>query len=583
MSFADIDIIKKYKIKKRASIVIKELNLATGFLEELSKNQDLLRCLEDVLKNKEKYQTSDEEVRWVLLPLGIYQERYLSADEVCDFIYMKMDTIYNTDLLILNSITYDDSVEKAVCMTKSHSKFEMFLDYYLHYENTFRYIVQEMPYLDFIKSIGYEDDEARYMRKNFASFLKIDSELLDNLVRTNILWSQVDGPALDCNEMGVILSALEKKHLSSDDFQDLLHFLYQTDKSQKEKAHLFPVLVDVCSQYSDNLSFIKSLKCIPDTFFEYLDGKLSQQREAIYTLFEDELVGNSNLFSNLAILDKRKLSEVFRESMYDVLFTGTYEALSPEQKGTVVQLFDGISDSTLGCDIVKNIHQLFDKGDLLLENIQDLQTLEDTILFISDTSEEEYEMRVDAISIVHNQLDARYLYRYLWYLENSNLTTKEEYKAHCAYFGQHSIDEFFQDLNFCDGHTMGNQYQQRILTLVTDDEKKKKQQLRFVSKANPYMFPKDKERVLNVLEYSDDVSQIKSVVDLTTNPIFQKLSPILQSNILESIEPTVETDIMVTNFGDCSIFENLPDSGFVKCKGRGVKGPVEVFIGRSQK
>ncbi len=601
MSF--IDKIKKLHMEKRVSLIMEPLlpyltdfSICGGeFSNELLQDDQLLRRLEFVLRNPANAGLSVDEIRWVLQPLKIYQNHMnmqvhfdnleRCSEVVSNLIDKKWEYVSKHYCEVNRDISFDDSVEKAILMTKSFSAEDAyrFLDCYFDNRESFYYIVDEMPYLDFIRSIGYEDDEASYMRRRFFSFLNIDSRLLDSIVRTNISHFQENGFAFDSSYMGTIFSALEEKEMLSGYFDEVLSFLYQFNKTPKERVYFFPILAELSSIWPLNLSFIKSLNCIPDTFFQYLDCNLPQKRREILTLFENELVESSNLFSNLDLLDKRNPSEQFCQSVYRILLTEKYQLLKPEQKERVMEFFDGIDDAPVGCDILKNIQLIFEESELQVENIQDLQIFEDVILFIASATEEEYEMKLGAFFLVNDQLEAHYLNRYLWYLRNSSLTTEDEYKAHCAYFRKHSIDDFFQDLDFCDPDKVGGKYQQDILTLVTDDYKKKKQHLRFVKKANPYMFPKDKKRVLDVLEYSDDVNHIKSVVDMTTNPIFQSLSPTLQSTVLESIEPTIESDVSVVSFHNSSILDELSEQEFVKCKTIGGKNNSQVLLCKNNK
>lgn len=447
----------------------------------------------------------------------------------------------------------------------------------------FEYIATRFPCAEFVASFRKICDPCSFMREHYDLLLNSNPELLEIFVSSNISAYYGGQGTFSVDDIEKIVPPYHGTSISSNEFRNLLEFsYYRLSETKDDKLSLFSLL---SSYYEDSekyesekvTSFLHKLCCAPDSFFTFLASHM-EQVEDIDTLFVSELnnyVDGPNIFKSLFTIPDNK-----KDAVYPLLLTRQFSSFSSERK---VYLLGTLKNYEI--DALSSLYSVLSNDSIDFNQVKNLNTFEKLFQFLSSNTRKEFSNKMSAIKAVSTQLDADRLDLYLEYLEKSNLSKKREYKAHSAYFKNHSIDTFFDDFQY-------GTWKEDFLVMNTDDKGIKKQQLKLIAKCpvsrlTPDLF----EHLSFAFCCSNDIEDIKSIVNFVVNPLFSELSHDRYLELVDhapdslwhtTIEKEEESlDIIIPNFN--SSLEQLPDKGFVKCKGRGRDGSIEVLVRKSRK
>lgn len=544
---------------------------------------------------------SEETLEWFLMPLKVYNPTFLESvlDRVSDSnsINNVISGEFVNTMILAKQKAYRDDFESSFGDILSHDYFErislMMCDisvihsFALEYLTYFRseklqdnlaYIATDFPCAQFVESLGSTEPS---WHDFFCTLFNLYAKLFRSFVNKNISCYQANKPTFAYSDIDIVVPNIaDDSSIYCGDFADLLEFVLDKENTKNAKMKLFPLLKSFYEDKKYNskeiYSFLGRLSSAPDSFFSFLGENIDNQY--IHFLLEDELRNPSNLFHHLS-----DFSDETREPIYQLLTNCQYSNFSSNKREC---LLNCIKDYNL--ESVESLRAEFEDGFIDFDRIDDIHNFFCLFQYLSSSNKREFMNKVKAIHAVSHQLDAHYLDRYLWYLGNSDLHKKREYKAHSAYFKTHSIDKFF------DCFDSGCSWKKDVLLMTTDDKKMKNQQMRLVKKC-PVFNLKDSiicNQVLNTIQYSYDAEEVRSVVSLVINPLFSELTTVRQQAVLGSYAPRCEK-VVVTNEEDSleiiipnfeASFEHLPEGGFVKCKSMGKDGsPIELLVGRHKK
>lgn len=614
-----MNILKKHKISTILNQIqnsLAALSIKKETLEkEFTKDYYLVSILDKFLKYKQEENIKEEHVNWFLMPLKLLDDDYI--DGVCslaDEIRMynqgeEIDSIkeFGIASLILNKMKiygqYQDNYQNSPALIDdflTHDYFEKIMlktgridltakmlkqVNIMDYEESLNYIAEEMRYTDFYNSLDKQiDTDLLY------NILFMNPGMLKTIVNYNTRNNLYKRPTLNIDTLRIITSTLKQEKFSSSLSQkhlgQLLDFVLQDEKLREDKVKLFPILVTVLAESTqDKIDVFLHSLTVADGYIPYFAEQVVDKEMEITRFFADE-IENPTIFLHNNCMNENDSKKVNKERC-SILLTEQFHNLTYRQKNDLENyLLHNANHVT-----AKGIMKMFQKNKVDFSKIKNIDTFNLLLDFLYSESKEEFRMKKKSIQAVKDQLDANYLSRYLWYMSNTSLKTEKEYVAHSAYFKNHSIDEFFTKFYLYDEANItkeekAEKYWKRSLENVTDDKSKKKQQLRFAHKVSPNLPPELMKEAVDVLEFSDSIEDIKAIVDLTINPLFfhltaekkkMKLQPFIENFQNNAVIGTLDGfDIIIPNKGDIS----LPKSGFVKCKRRGEGNPVYVYIGK---
>lgn len=579
------------------------------FLEKFSLPEDSIRKAfdeePDLLQTVVKifsHGYSEDVSEWLLMPLKFYSPSFIEtvADKVSDSNTIVSAEFVNAIIGIKQGMYKDyidssfgdflsyDYFERISLMMADISGIRMFTGFYPRYfidkkhEDNLAYIATDFPCAQFIESLGSKESSSYYLCHNFRLLLNLDSELFRSFVNKNISHYQANQPTFVHDDIDIIVPGIaDESSIYCGDFADLLEFVLENENTKDAKLKLFPILKSFyeSKKYDrkEIYSFLGRFSSAPDSFFSFLGENIDNQ--PTHFLLEDELRNSSDLFHFVSdISDEEK-----RETLYPLLIHSQYLSLSFDKRNLLHAYLKNYNK-----EIIQSLRDEFEDRSINFDNVDDLSNFSCLFRYLSSSSKSEFANKVKAIHAVSHQLDAKHLDRYLWYLENSNLHEGREYKAHSAYFKNHSIDKFFGSFDY------DSSWKKDVLLMTTDDKKKKKQQLRLIKKC-PISRLEDSticDQVLNTVHYSHDINNIKSIVNLVINPLFNDLSCDKQLELMSPFVPKSKTvtihdgedqlDIVIPNLD--SFLEQLPEEGFMKCKSMQKKSSAcEIYVGRSKK
>ncbi len=576
---------------------LEKFSIPSEKIEEVLRNDvDLLEIVSDLFS----CEYSDEARKWLLMPLKAYNSSFLESaldrvhlesnnillDEfVRTMIEIKKDIFLGIDSSLSDVFSYD-YFERISLMIADISRMKQFSSLYIAYfcsnKDALEYLATSFPCAEFVDSLGMSCQPYQFFCTHYESFLQLNAKLFRSFVSKNICHYHSDGVTFSFSDMESVVSENKTGSIiDCGDFSDLLDFILDNKNTKNERMSLLPLLtsfyVDNKYDRKDVYAFLGRFSFAPDSFFSFLSDHIDTYDYYIDNLLESEFRNSTDLFRFLSNLS----DEEKRSAVYPLLISSQYDYFASDKKACLlanVENYNIESIESLGIEL--------DDSSILFDDVSDLKCFDELLRFLASDTKKEFRNKMTAIHAVSHQLDAKCLDQYLWYLEKSNLHKGSEYKAHSAYFKKHSIDKFFSSFEM-------ESWKKDILLMKTDDKDKKKQQLRLVKKC-PISRLESAEfykKVATTLEYSNDKDRIKDIVNLVINPLFYHLSNQKQGELLSDLAIKSSTTTVVTEKGSVDFiipnaeysFEQLPEEGFVKCKGRGVNGSIELLVGRSQK
>lgn len=575
---------------------IPEYSIRKAFDEE----PDLLKTVVKIFSHG----YSEDVSEWLLMPLKFYSPSFIEtvADKVSDSNTIVSAEFVNAIIGIKQGMYKDysdssfgdflsyDYFESISLMMADISSIRMFTGFYPRYfldkkhEDNLAYFATDFPCAQFIESLGFKESSSYYLCHNFRLLLNLDSELFRSFVNKNISHYQANQPTFVHDDIDIIVPGIaDESSIYCGDFADLLEFVLENDNTKDAKLKLFPILKSFyeSKKYDrkEIYSFLGRFSSAPDSFFSFLEENIEEDSWSVGDLLENEFRHSSNLFHHLS-----EFSLEMREAIYPLLTSWPYSDFSSDKRECLLEC---MKDYNL--ESVESLREEFGNDRCYdFDVIDDIHNFSCLFHYLSSDTKREFANKAKAIHAVSHQFDAKHLDRYLWYLEDSNLHEGREYKAHSAYFKNHSIDKFFGSFDY------DSSWKKDVLLMTTDDKKKKKQQLRLIKKC-PISRLEDSticDQVLNTVHYSHDINNIKSIVNLVINPLFNDLSCDKQLELMSPFVPKSKTvtihdgedqlDIVIPNLD--SFLEQLPEEGFMKCKSIQKKSSAcEIYVGRSKK
>ena len=589
------------KILERLRPVLLEFSVSFEIIKkELEDNDDLCITLNKLFYTN--LSLPEEVEKWILMPFKIYNDSFVG--EVLSKVSEDTKTIPNTSFssafvekmilakyriyqrnhekMVDSSVFSEDYLERLAFMMISLSGIEgvteLYERYYLDHCEALEYVTMQFPCAEFVKSLHFEGNAIDFMREHYDLLLNSNIKFLDQFVKKNIEYHEAKLPTFGVSSIEKIVPPYQtESHISCENFRQLLNFLLRNEALVDAKVELFPLLKSFYEDehfYNCDVDFfLQRLSAAPDSFFFFLADQTDVEQN--FSLFSDEIRNPIHLFSNLSAVSSEK-----REDVYPFLITPNYLSLSSDKRKELLRYMNFYNLETIQC-----LGEEFNNVLIDFDLIDDLH-FNKFLSFLASDNTREFHHKMVAIRAVSHQLNAKHFKDYLSYLEHSHLSKKSEYKAHSAYFKNHSIDQFFDSFVL-------ESWKGDVLHTKMNDKSKKKQQLRLVEKCPTSRLESQNlyKYIARTLEYSNDKEQIKNLVNLVINPLFDELPDEKKEELLSALTIDVATTTLNKKNDSVDIFipnpevycEQLPEKGFVKCKGRGKNGPVEVFIGRSQK
>lgn len=586
---------KEYIIRNYLYPITREYHVCSESLQKLFLDDP---SLSDTLAQIFLLADTSEERKFLLTPLRMLNSEF--SDEVLHkvgkkFSDISLDGDFIHSLILSKIDIYRDVKEQGI------EEYDFSNDYFervalmvldsdcinnlttLYQENgldIFEYIATRFHCAEFVASFRKICDPCSFMREHYDLLLNSNPELLEVFVDSNISAYYGGQDTFSVEDIEEIVPPYHGTSISSNEFRNLLEFsYYRLSETKDDKLSLFSLLSSYYKAYDSErvTSFLHQLCYAPDSFFTFLANHMEQEEEIDDLLVSqiDPFCEGVSIFKHLGFIPDDK-----KEAVYSLLLTKQFPLFSLEKK---VRLLDTLKDYET--DAIESLYSELNDDATEFNKVDDLCNFEKLFHFLSSDTRKEFCNKMSAIKAISSQLDAKYLDLYLHYLEKSNLRKKREYKAHSAYFKNHSIDTFFDDFQY-------GTWKEDLLVMNTDDKKVKKQQLKLIANCPvSQLTPKLFEHLSFAFSYSDDIEDIKNVVRLVVNPLFSELSYDKQLALINHYPDSFchatigkeeqEIDIIIPNLD--SSLEQLPDEGFVKCKGRGRDGSIEVLVRKSRK
>lgn len=524
---------------------LKELSVSKEeFCNALMEHDQLIASVEGVFRDP----CSREAVQWMLMPLKVYNPDYFNkemAPSYTEHSFRNFCHDFATELIeqkrrsyrdlsddydeeeLQDAFSHDD-IEKVCLMIQHIPAIYKIVD--MHSCNLLKplpalsYVARQFPIDKFLTRIHYKGSREQYMKDHFSSLLLCDPSLL-YMVVNDVNEHHYD---LTQNNMDSLLPVLEKeKYPISQKF--LSNFLLSPSVSKNtrdSKIEVLPIIAEEevltegrwYEELDSNFWFYMqackdekdSMKNLQLLLKEYVENRETFQLTRHIHMIEQEVLNRMD-HPQLSQQSKDLCLSAQMSEFYSLLLTDQFISLPTWQKEGLLSEFT--FENLFG---FRNFNQLFGSGELPLQDVEDPKNFASLVQFLCVDDEEQFNMRKNALHSVSHQFSSIYLDSFIDYLSASNLKTKKEYKAHVAYFKKHSIDTFFESFQEDDNRVL------RILFMKTEDKHKKKEQLRFCKKATGLQSGVT-ERICDVLAYSNDLNQVKSVVDLAINPLLQML------------------------------------------------------------
>ncbi len=455
------------------------------------------------------------------------------------------------------------------------------------YEDALKYYIESCP----IEEIeGLEELE----KEDFVELILSYTDIIKRFFDINREQLYDEKSTIVGKDIRYLFPLFRNIYITPDVLENYLQFVLAEDEEEIQtlKLQIAPVISRAINEdalVTEMLKFTSNLKSIPHSFLIYLSEHQGEMDEELSAVFRDAIAkDHESFFEQLCTNEKYQ-----NEDIYSLLSNTYYQMFTDKQQEVIRNVMLEMDENSWG----RIYEDIFESQKIDISYLSE-DALRKTFHYLNVSSKEDYEMRKASLQNVEDQMTTsllnEYFDRYLWYLDNSDLRTKEEYNAHGNYFKNQKISTFFQPLSFCDdsyqeelGKRESSFY--RMLRMVTDNEEKKEEQLEFIrTLGDKNLSDEMMDAIVKTFEFSEDTSALHHIVELTSNPLFAKLDEKIQKQFIDSylLEPyqaqVEDLDILAEDYH--KLVTLLDEDQYIKCRGYNHDGEkVDVYVKKKMK